>query len=280
MELKKRKKRRLRFLTVCVLAVAAAMIATDSRLLVRHYEIETDRVTAPVRIALISDLHSCNYGEGQQELLTAVAAQSPDVVLLGGDIVDDEPRMPQENAYTAVRGLAERWPTYYVSGNHEYWSGEIEAIKERVSDCGAVLLEGDCLRLSVRGQTLLLGGLDDPAVGEATWASQLEQVDRTVDPTLFSILLTHRPERVEAYQGTSFDLVLAGHAHGGQWRVPGLINGLIAPNQGLFPAYAGGRYDLGGPTMIVSRGLARESTCIPRVCNRPELVIIDVMPLP
>lgn len=279
MDLKKRKRRRILLLAVCVTA-AAAVAATDSRLLTRQYEIMTDRVTAPIRIALISDLHSCKYGEGQQELLEAVAAQAPDVVLLGGDIVDDEPRMPREHAYTAVRGLAERWPTYYVSGNHEYWSNEVETIKENISDCGAVLLEGDCLSLRIRGQTLLLGGIDDPAAGEAIWTSQVEQMERAVDPAFFSTLLTHRPERVETYQSTGFDLILAGHAHGGQWRVPGLINGLMAPNQGLFPAYAGGQYDLGGPTMIVSRGLARESTRIPRVCNRPELVIIDVMPLP
>ena len=99
------------------------------------------------------------------------------------------------------------------------------------------------------------------------------------DGETFSILLTHRPERVEDYTGRGFDLVLAGHAHGGQWRLPGLINGLIAPNQGLFPRYAGGRYALDGDTtMIVSRGLARESTRIPRLFNRPELVVVDILP--
>ena len=83
---------------------------------------------------------------------------------------------------------------------------------------------------------------------------------------------------VEAYRGRGFDLILAGHAHGGQWRLPGVVNGLLAPDQGLFPPYAGWRYELEGGTLIVSRGLARESTRVPRVFNRPELVIIDVTP--
>ena len=80
------------------------------------------------------------------------------------------------------------------------------------------------------------------------------------------------------YAGSGFDLVLAGHAHGGQWRLPGLINGVLAPNQGFFPSYAGGRYELGNTTLIVSRGLARESTRVPRLFNRPELVVVDVEP--
>ena len=73
-----------------------------------------------------------------------------------------------------------------------------------------------------------------------------------------------------------FDLILSGHAHGGQWRIPGILNGLYAPDQGLFPAYAGGRYEMNGATFIVSRGLARESTLAPRVFNRPELIVIDL----
>ena len=90
--------------------------------------------------------------------------------------------------------------------------------------------------------------------------------------------MTHRPERVSDYAGSGFDLVLAGHAHGGQWRLPGLINGVLAPNQGMFPTYAGGRYEIGGATLIVSRGLARESTRVPRLFNRPELVVVDIEP--
>ena len=119
----------------------------------------------------------------------------------------------------------------------------------------------------------------DNLMGEDVWREQLEAVTAAQDGAHVSVLLTHRPERVEDYTGRGFDLVLAGHAHGGQWRLPGLINGLIAPNQGLFPRYAGGRYALDGDTtMIVSRGLARESTRIPRLFNRPELVVVDILP--
>jgi len=97
-----------------------------------------------------------------------------------------------------------------------------------------------------------------------------------VGDDVYSILLSHRPERVEAYHSSGFDLVVAGHAHGGQVRIPGILNGLYAPNQGFYPKYADGRYALGETLMIVGRGLSRSG--LPRVFNPPELVIIDVEP--
>lgn len=248
----------------------------DSQLTVREYTIESEKVDGPVRLALLTDLHCCYYGEGQRELLDAVAAQQPDLVVLSGDIVDDETRMPEERALATVEALAEQWPVYYVTGNHEFWSGRVDEIKEELRQCGAVILEGESALVTAAGQTIQICGVDDPNVGESAWQCQMENVTSALEEDVFSVLLTHRPERVEDYTGRGFDLVLAGHAHGGQWRLPGLINGLIAPNQGLFPQYAGGEYDLEGTTLIVSRGLARESTRIPRFYNPPELVIIEL----
>ena len=105
---------------------------------------------------------------------------------------------------------------------------------------------------------------------------QLNKISEKLDKNSYKILLTHRPEKFEEYTQYDFDLILSGHAHGGQWRIPGILNGLYAPNQGLFPKYAGGYYEIDDKKMIVSRGLARESTLIPRFYNRPELVIIKL----
>ncbi|WP_130868640.1 metallophosphoesterase [Intestinimonas massiliensis (ex Afouda et al. 2020)] len=248
----------------------------DSGLTVREYTVESEKIDSTVRLVLLTDLHCCDYGEGQQKLLHVVEAQNPDLVLLSGDMVDDDPRLPEEKALTAVEALAERWPVYYVTGNHEFWSGRVEEIKEALRQRGAVVLEGESRLVTAAGQTIQICGVDDPNVGERAWRSQMETVTAALKQDVFSVLLTHRPERVTDYTGRGFDLVLAGHAHGGQWRLPGLINGLIAPNQGLFPRYAGGTYDLEGTTLIVSRGLARESTRVPRFFNPPEVVVIEV----
>ena len=274
-----KKTKRTLALGLAAAAGVALLAGLDARLAVRTYTIESERVSGPVRLAVLTDLHACAYGEGQRNLLDAVAAQSPDLVLLCGDIVDDDPRRPEERALATVEALAEVWPVYYVTGNHEFWTGRVEEVKDLLRAHGAVVLEGESVTVTAAGQILRIGGIDDPYVGEDVWREQLEAVTAAQDGAHVSVLLTHRPERVENYAGRGFDLVLAGHAHGGQWRLPGLINGLIAPNQGLFPRYAGGRYDLGeGTDMIVSRGLARESTRIPRLYNRPELVVVDVVP--
>lgn len=277
-------KKRIKWLLPAAAAAGLAaffLAGLDGDLTVRSYTVESGKVTAPVRLTVLTDLHACAYGEDQRELLDAVAAQAPDLVLLVGDIVDDEPRMPEARALETVAALAEGWPVYYVTGNHEFWSGRPEEIKAEIRAAGAVVLEGQTLPVTAAGQPLLIAGVDDPAAGEEEWRAQLSRAAAGLDGAAFSVLLSHRPERAEEYAGLGFDLVLAGHAHGGQWRIPGLINGLIAPNQGLFPKYAGGMYDLGGGTaMIVSRGLARESTRVPRLYNPPELVVVDVVPAP
>lgn len=272
------KKRTAALLAAGGAAAGILLAALDVRLAVRKYTVGSEKVDAPIRLAVLTDLHACRYGSGQRDLLDAVAAQEPDLVLMCGDIVDDEPRMEEWRALLTIRELAKRWPVYYASGNHEYRTGRLAEIKKLVEACGAVVLDGDCVNAAAGRQMVQIGGIDDPEAGEENWQEQMSAVSGGLDGTHFSILLTHRPERVADYAGSGFDLVLAGHAHGGQWRLPGLINGVLAPNQGLFPDHAGGRYEIGSATLIVSRGLARESTRLPRLFNRPELVVVDVEP--
>ena len=273
-----KKKNKLAMVSACTALAVTAVVALNDSLTTRLYEVRSEKVREPVRLVLLTDLHSCAYGAGQRKLLDAVEAQHPDLVLLGGDIVDDDPSLDEENAWTVVRALAERYPTFYVTGNHEFWGGRPEELKRRMEAYGATVLEGACETVIFQGQPLGICGVDDPAVGEESWEVQLDRAAAEADPDYFNILLTHRPERVDRYEGRGFDLVLAGHTHGGQWRIPGLLNGLLAPNQGFFPQYAGGRYQIGESALIISRGLARESTRIPRLFDPPEAVVVDVLP--
>ncbi len=275
-----RKKRITVFAVMAVLAVLLA-IAMDCRLLIRNYTLESEKVDTPIRIALITDLHSCRYGEGQKELLDAIRAQNPDVILLGGDIFDDE--IADTNTERFLLGIAGKYPIYYVTGNHECWSGaEAFAVKMGILEkCGIPVLSQESAVLNIRGEALTVCGVDDPESylldsHALYYDTRLDQVLADTSEKQYTVLLAHRPEYFPSYAARDFDLVLCGHAHGGQWRIPYLLNGLITPNQGLFPQYAGGLYEQNGTTMIVSRGLARESTLVPRIFNRPELVIIDV----
>lgn len=253
--------------------------ACDKRLAVRCHTISSGKLTAPVRLALLADLHSCAYGPGQRELLEAMQrlAPQPDAVLLAGDIVDD--RLPEKNAWNTLSALAARYPCFYVTGNHEKRGGAGERICKHIEELGIRVLRGDRAELDTRrrrSQRLQICGIDDQDFGQ--YPAQLERAGASLEEGVFAVLLAHRPEYVRDYLHWGFDLVLCGHAHGGQWRLPGLVNGLYAPGQGLFPRYAGGRYELGEAALLVSRGLARETIPIPRIFNRPELVAVDLVP--
>ncbi|MBQ7923399.1 MAG: metallophosphoesterase [Clostridia bacterium] len=289
-------RRRIVMLAIILALVVLAILAFDSRLLIRRYTIEAEEITNSIRIALVTDLHSCKYGEGQTELIEAVAAQNPDVVFLVGDIFDDV--LDDTNTELFLAGIADKYPCYYVTGNHEYWGGRYRfdnqmAILEKYN---IPMLSGEVETLTVNGETISLCGVNDPDAymvetdmesnpeeyiraqtnKESSFIEQLVYVSESASDDTYTILLSHRPEYYKTYTEYDFDLVLCGHAHGGQWRIPLLLNGLYAPHQGIFPKYAGGRYDAEDMTMIVSRGLARETTRVPRIFNRPELVVIEL----
>jgi predicted MPP superfamily phosphohydrolase len=246
-----------------------------------YYDIETDKIGNKIKLVLITDLHSCDYGEGQSELIEAIDAERPDAVLLCGDIFDDV--LPSDNAEEFVKDISRKYPCYYVSGNHEFWSGEADEFKAILESYGVKVLEGTSEILEVNGEKIKISGIDDPDTlvyrsRSLPYSEQLQLLGEQGEEELFTILLSHRPERIAELLPLGPDLVLSGHAHGGQWRLPVLLeNGLFSPNQGFFPKYANGEYSFGATKMIVSRGLARESTkLIPRMFNHPEIVVINV----
>ncbi len=254
---------------------------------VRRYAIRSGKVAAPLRLAVVADLHSTRYGEGQRELIRAIRSERPDAVLFVGDIVDD--KRPEEPAMALFRALGGEFPCYYVSGNHEFLSGRQAEVKAKIRSFGVTVLEGGAASLvAANGQALAIAGADDPAFwgGYSTfggyslpgpWLEQFRAAEASAaESGGFSVLLSHRPELVDIYGESGFDLVLSGHAHGGQARIPGVMNGLFAPCQGWFPKYAGGLYDLSGTALLVSRGLCRNG--LPRVFNPPELVLVEISP--
>jgi len=268
----KQKKKWLIPLTAAAIVLAGA--ALDPRLKTVTYVLQSPKISAPVRLAVVADLHGCRYGEDMGHLLSAVQKAAPDAVLIPGDFFDDDHSM--KNTRIFARAIAAEYPTFYVSGNHEIASKRSDAMKEELRSYGITVLEGDAVPLALDGVTVWIAGADDPLIGRASAAAQRKSAREAIPAGAFGILLSHRPELSEEYAALGFDAVVSGHAHGGQWRIPLLLNGLLAPHQGLFPDYAGGMYDLGTTTLIVSRGLARETTWVPRIFNRPELVIINI----
>lgn len=262
---------------VCILA-----FAFDVRLKTVTYNVKSPKIDSKIKLSLVTDLHSCYYGKNQKKLLNKIEKYQPDVVLLGGDIFDDV--LDDNNAKVFVDALAQKYKTYYVSGNHEWWSKRMDNMFDYLTDKGIVVLRGNTDVIKIGENIISVSGIDDPEVNVydsaySAWEKQLEEVGEKAEEDIFNLLLAHRPENAEKYFEYDFDAVLSGHAHGGQFGIPFILNGLYAPNQGFFPKLAGGMYDFDGRKLIVSRGLSRESTRIPRIFNRPELVFVNLMPM-
>jgi len=254
-------------------------IAFDTRLKTVEYTLESDKITDEVRLVLVTDLHSCLYGENQSELFDEIDAYKPDAVLLGGDIFDDVMDNVNSKAFVAV--AAEKYKTYYVSGNHEWWSNRMYEFFECLDACNVKVLRGECDELNVGESRISICGVDDPELDTyddtyTKWDEQLQKAVEDRGEDNLTVLLSHRPELAAKYFEYDIDVALSGHAHGGQFRVPFVMNGFFAPNQGFLPRLTGGIYDFDGKKLIVSRGLSRENSTLPRIFNRPELVFVTI----
>jgi len=275
------KKRKLIILISIGLFIMLSFWAFYNGLVVKKYIITTNKLNMgeSVRIVLITDLHSHIYGQNQTKLVSLIKKQKPDIIALAGDIADDVVPIEGTKQFLAsIKGLA---PTYYVSGNHEFWSDNINNIKATIREYDVTILENSYEQIKVRNSNIIIGGVDDPDVvlyekPDFDWQGEMNNVfSKLKDKPNFNVLLAHRPELIEIYKENSFDLVLSGHSHGGQVRLPFILNGLFAPNQGWFPKYAGGEYKHASLTHIVSRGLSYNPR-LPRVFNPPEVVVIDI----
>lgn len=145
-----------------------------------------------------------------------------------------------------------------------------------MQEAGVTVLHDSEILLERNGVFVSLIGMDDPSYA-AQNSGSLNVDQRITELTAkesYTILLSHRPELFRLYSEAGIDLVLSGHAHGGQFRLP-FVGGLVAPDQGFFPEYDAGQYSDGGTNMIVSRGIGNSIIPI-RFNNRPEVVLIEL----
>lgn len=278
--LKKHKKAIIK--RMVVLLVVFVIIIYSNLLKVMDYQFDdiSYQGDKDLTIALITDLHACYYGDNQKWLMDILKQKQPNVILLGGDIYDDQ--RPFDNADKLLSQLPAIAPTYYVDGNHENWLSRVEYDKviTKINNHGISVIHGKSV--SIPNTNVIIHGVSDPDGGqfERDLKTVTDNLKNDFNKNHVHILLTHRPEHIDTYLNYPFDIIMAGHAHGGQWRVPFVINGVFAPNQGLFPKYAGGLYGFNNngksTKFIVSRGLARESTRVPRLFNRPEIVFVSI----
>lgn len=283
---KQRSKKALVGLCTLILLLIALSVWTiwgNTALMASTITISSSRLPSEFsgfRIAQISDLHNAEFGEDNAILLQIISKTAPDAIVITGDLVDAQ-HTDIDIALAFAEEAVRIAPVYYVTGNHEASLSQYNELKTGLETVGVVALEDSVVQLEHRGVSVTLIGLSDPNF--TIKSDMFNEVPAMINTKLndlmsgeksYTILLSHRPELFDTYVGCGVDLVLSGHAHGGQFRLP-LIGGLVAPNQGLFPKYDAGLYTDGNTNMIVSRGIGNSVIPI-RFNNRPEVVLVEL----
>lgn len=222
-------------------------------------------------IVQISDLHNASFGKDNKKLIDNIESLEPDIIVITGDIIDSN-HTDLNVSINFVKEMTKRYLVYYVTGNHEYWldESEREELFASIREAGAVILNNEKTTINMKHDSITLIGLDDHSLNDATLSSMMEQCDKNE----LTVVLAHEPQYINNYCDAGADLVLTGHAHGGQVILP-FIGALIAPGQGFLPQYTAGEIKRENTTMYISRGLG--NSVIPlRLFNYPEIVSIEV----
>lgn len=230
------------------------------------------------RIAHISDYHNTESNRLNKQLLKILKEEEPDMIAITGDLIDSR-RTNINAALQFAEKAAKIAPCYYVTGNHESQIDDFDQLKAGLETLGVEVLDNERLTLQEGNDEVTLIGVNDPKFMAKKISREAQEMERYLsglseDDDTYRILLSHRPELFEVYKQTKMNLVLSGHAHGGQFRFPGL-GGLIAPNQGFFPEYDAGVFTENDTSLVVSRGIG--NSIIPvRINNRPEVVMVEL----
>ena len=281
------KKKKLLVILSTVLAVIILMISLvawgNKALELNEITIDSENLPEAFegfRIAHVSDLHNDEFGKDNIKLLKLIENADPDIIAVTGDIIDSY-TTDVEIALSFMGKAQQIAPCYYVNGNHEgRVPDDYQTLKEGLEACGVTILENESLLLEKAGECIRLTGVSDPGFetdylyGDTEGVMRRHLTELIADSENFNLLLSHRPELLGVYADFNVDLVLSGHAHGGQFRLP-FAGGLYAPNQGLMPEIDAGLYTEDNTKLIVSRGIG--NSLFPfRLNNRPEVILVTL----
>lgn len=265
------------------------------------YQYYTDKLTAPVRLCVLSDLHNYCYGAENDKLMAAIKECRPDYVISAGDMIEGG-RFVKGTGSTVefLAKLCERFSFVYGCGNHEWklmmnkahYPKLSQEFEEGLEEARAYLkkhapekvssiepLNNRCCEL---GSNIKVYGLNleydyfKKVILNKTSAEHISELVGRPDSDKLNILIGHNPDQFDAYADWGADLVLSGHIHGGMIATP-WHRGLISPRFIPFPKYDWGEYKKGKTTMLLSRGMGNHTIHI-RIFNRAELMVVDILP--
>lgn len=253
----------------------------NNKLQVSNYEIINKRIPSEFnnyKIVQISDFHNTKSKILTNDLIKKIKNIKPNLIVLTGDLIDSK-KLFIDVSINFIKKIKDIAPIYYVYGNHEAKITNYKELENELRKNNVIILDNKTEVLNINDAFINIIGVSDPSFSANTYIDDSTIIKDELkgieyDYHNYTILLSHRPELFDTYVSENIDLILTGHAHGGQIIIP-FIGGLIAPNQGLFPKYTSGVFNKGDTTMIVSRGIG--NSILPfRINNRPELVVINL----
>ena len=279
----KRKKRIVAFGLILTLLLALVIwtIWGNTALQTNEYTIKSDKISDSFdgfRIVHISDLHNAKIGKENQKLLDKISDANPDIIAITGDLVDRR-HTDISVALSFTKKAVEIAPCYFVSGNHEAYIAEYDYLKSELEKQGVVVLDNGVFEIEKSGEKIALVGLKDPSFKyDHELKSATEFLKTSIKPfsldKTFTVLLAHKPEPFDIYAECGADLVLSGHTHGGQFRLP-FVGGVLSPDHTFFPEYDAGLFVKDDTSMIVSKGIGNSSVPV-RFNNRPEIIVVTL----
>ena len=279
-------KKKKKTIALAVIAVLVALVVWtawgNTALQLNAYTISSEELPDAFdgyRIAHVSDLHNAEMGDDNEKLLAMLRAAEPDMIAITGDMIDSR-NTDVDVALAFAEKAMQIAPCYYVTGNHEARVSEYDELKAGLEACGVIVLENERMQIEMSGEFITILGVDDPSFntdylfGDSASVVSNTLAEISTEDDAFTVLLSHRPELFDTYADSGMNLVLSGHAHGGQFRLP-FVGGLVAPNQGVFPKYDSGIFTENATNMIVSRGIG--NSILPfRFNNRPEVILVEL----
>ena len=280
--IEKKKEKWYALITIVVIIVATVIILGNYDVETYKYNIKSEKIPESFdgfRIAQVSDLHNAEFDKYNSTVLQPIFLSRPNIIVITGDMIDSR-NTDVDVALSFAQKAVNIAPVYYINGNHESRvPEEYEELKKGLTEAGVTVLENESVDITVGEDTITLIGINDPTF-------RMELVDDTMEQNVghqlmsvipdndnYKVLLAHRPEYFDVYAG-KVDLVLSGHAHGGQFKIP-FVGGLVAPGQGFFPEYYEGSHIKDNTEMIVSRGIG--NSIIPfRINNKPEIIVAEL----
>lgn len=242
-----------------------------SKIYINRTILNSPKLNKELRLTQISDYHN-NYRIDENQLLDEIKSFNPHIILLTGDIIDSKTKdvNPVVNLIERIKAINPR--IYFVRGNHEIGCKYEDEFISKLKGIGITILDNENQLIDIDGEKINICGVGF-YINRRDYGKALEGIDEKN----FTLMLSHSPNRPIVYSTGLEDLILSGHTHGGQVRLP-IIGAIVVPGQGFFPKYHKGLYELENTLLYIDSGLGNSLLPL-RLFNRVQISNIIIKPI-